>query len=74
MPDINIQIPVMKYLPAGFQQWVHLFTSTVDELFAGEKALLAKQRAVSISTVMQIKILNQPGNVPPASPKLKPGL
>jgi hemoglobin len=57
-----------------FQQWVHLFTSTVDELFAGEKALLAKQRAISISTVMQIKILNQPGNIPPASPKLKPGL
>jgi len=41
-----------------FHQWVHLFTSTVDELFAGEKAELAKQRAISISTVMQIKILH----------------
>jgi hemoglobin len=57
-----------------FKQWVHLFTSTVDELFDGEKALLAKQRAVSISTVMQIKILDSPGNGFPASPKLKPGL
>lgn len=40
-----------------FKQWLSLFTSTVDELFEGEKALLAKQRAMSISMVMQIKIL-----------------
>ncbi len=42
-----------------FQQWTNLFTSTVDEIFSGEKAELAKQRALSISTVMQIKILQQ---------------
>jgi hemoglobin len=35
---------------------MHLFTATVDELFEGEKAELAKQRAISISTVMRIKI------------------
>jgi hemoglobin len=46
-----------------FQRWTHLFTSTVDELFAGEKAVLAKQRAISISTVMQIKIVQQPGGM-----------
>ena len=40
-----------------FNRWVLLFTRTVDELFEGEKSLLAKQRAVSISTVMKIKIL-----------------
>ena len=45
-----------------FRQWLHLFTSTVDELFAGEKAELTKQRAISIATVMQIKILHE--NVP----------
>lgn len=39
-----------------FNTWVYLFTATVDELFAGEKATIAKQRAISISTVMQIKI------------------
>jgi hemoglobin len=43
-----------------FKQWTDLFIKTVDEWFAGEKAELAKQRAVSISTVMQIKILQQP--------------
>lgn len=41
-----------------FQQWILLFQGTVDELFAGEKATLAKQRALSIATVMQIKILH----------------
>lgn len=39
-----------------FERWNHLFTSTIDELFEGEKAELAKQRALSISTVMQIKL------------------
>jgi hemoglobin len=35
-----------------------LFTKTVDQLFEGEHADLAKQRAVSIATVMQLKILH----------------
>jgi len=41
-----------------FDRWTALFSATVDSLFAGEKAELAKQRAVSIATVMKIKILN----------------
>lgn len=40
-----------------FERWLTLFTATVDELFEGDKALLAKQRANSISIVMQTKIL-----------------
>jgi hemoglobin len=40
-----------------FRHWVALFISTVDELFEGEKAKLAKQRAISISAIMKIKIL-----------------
>ena len=39
-----------------FQTWLMYFTETVDEYFEGEKALIAKERAVSIATVMQIKI------------------
>lgn len=42
-----------------FKQWNYLFIKTVDELFEGPQANLAKQRAVSISAVMQIKILNE---------------
>ncbi len=41
-----------------FHRWVYLFTTTVNELFEGEKASLAIQRAISISTVMKIKILH----------------
>jgi hemoglobin len=40
-----------------FNQWEFLFSATVDELFKGEKAELAKQRAISISKIMQLKIL-----------------
>ena len=39
-----------------FLTWLRYFKETVDELFEGEKALLAKERAVSIATVMQLKI------------------
>jgi hemoglobin len=39
-----------------FSTWLRYFKTTVDELFSGEKAMLAKQRAESIATVMQIKI------------------
>jgi hemoglobin len=42
-----------------FNVWLKLFTSTVNELFEGEKAELAKQRAISIATVMQTKLLYQ---------------
>lgn len=42
-----------------FKQWNYLFSTSVDELFAGETAQLVKQRARSISTVMQIKIIDE---------------
>ena len=48
---------VIQLTAEHFTQWTHLFTSTVDELFEGEKATLAKQRAISIAVVMQIKII-----------------
>lgn len=41
---------------AHFNQWLLLFTNTVDELFTGEKAELIKQKAFSIATVMKMKV------------------
>jgi hemoglobin len=38
-----------------FNQWVSLFKQTVDELFVGEKAELAKQRAVVLGWTMGSK-------------------
>lgn len=37
-------------------RWVKIFSETVDEMFEGTKASLAKQRAMSIATMMNIKI------------------
>jgi hemoglobin len=42
-----------------FKRWIALFSSTVDELFKGEKATLAKKRAVSIANVMLLKMNQQ---------------
>ena len=39
-----------------FDRWLKLFKETVDQHFKGEKAELAKTRALSIATVMQIKL------------------
>ena len=39
-----------------FDTWLRYFNQSVDTLFEGEKAFLAKERALSIGTVMQIKI------------------
>lgn len=41
-----------------FNRWEKIFIETVDELFEGKNANLAKQRAGSIALIMQTKILN----------------
>jgi hemoglobin len=51
--QINKVIPLQKKY---FNRWLQLFDQTVDEYFEGEKATLAKERAHSIATIMQIKI------------------
>ncbi|TAJ67587.1 MAG: group III truncated hemoglobin [Chitinophagaceae bacterium] len=40
-----------------FSRWVDIFLETVDDNFEGEKASLARQRAISIAAVMEEKIL-----------------
>ncbi len=39
-----------------FDQWIRLFTETVDEQFTGEKAELAKNRAHQIRSLMAYKV------------------
>lgn len=51
--ELHQQSPLQKH---HFQTWLTYFNESVDELFDGEKAFLAKERALSIATVMQIKI------------------
>ena len=63
---LNTQTPLIA---AHFKQWLHLFTTTVDELFEGKKAELAKERAAGIAAVIEVKVSNdniarQPGIFP----------
>ena len=53
--DLNKKVPLKK---EHFESWMHLFTSTVDELFEGKVAVLAKVRAQSIASVMLFKMGN----------------
>jgi hemoglobin len=53
--NLNNRIPLQK---AHFDSWVHLFTTTVDDLFEGKIAALAKKRAKSIAAVMLLKMKN----------------
>lgn len=41
---------------AHFQQWLALFTKTLDEMFVGEKANEAKWRANKMAQMFEIKI------------------
>jgi hemoglobin len=52
---LNKKIPLQK---EHFNNWVHLFTTTVDDLFEGKIAALAKTRAKSIAAVMLFKMEN----------------
>lgn len=51
--------PPHAQLPVGhahFEQWMQLFTQTVDELFTGEKAKEAKWRAGKMAEMFEYKI------------------
>ncbi len=49
----HLHMPLKK---EHFDQWIFLFNETVDELFTGEKAELAKQRAFLIRWTIESKI------------------
>lgn len=51
--DLNEKTSLTK---EHFSVWLTHFTETIDELFEGSVALLAKQRARSVATLMEIKI------------------
>ena len=40
-----------------FETWLSYFKSSVDEMFSGDNAFIIKERATSIATVMQIKMM-----------------
>lgn len=54
--DLHQKKPFKK---EHFERWILHFNTTIDELFIGEIAHAAKSRALSIATVMQIKVSEQ---------------
>ena len=61
--EINKKIVLKK---GHFTRWLYLFHTTVDELFEGERANRAKERAVSIADTIQKRLAtsdcsNKPG-------------
>jgi hemoglobin len=60
-------------LRAGhFERWLALWRATVDELFAGERAELAKAHAVRVAQafLMRLEALPSPARPPTGSPGL----
>jgi hemoglobin len=47
-----------SFVSEHFNRWIALFKETVDEHFEGNNAEKIKQRAVSIATVMNIKMVH----------------
>ena len=51
--DLNKKVQLRKQ---HFSRWLYLFHQTIDELYSGTKATLAKERSISIATLMQNRI------------------
>ena len=51
--NLHLKEPLKK---EHFDKWLTHFNQTVDAYFEGQKTHLCKERALSIATVMQIKI------------------
>jgi len=53
--NLNRRVKLSK---EHFERWLKLFTETVDELFEGKKANLAKEKAISIAGIIETKIIS----------------
>jgi hemoglobin len=58
--QIHVQVPLRR---AHFEQWLNLWKHTVDELFEGERAELAKAHAVRVAAAFHQRLQ---GIAPPA--------
>lgn len=60
LTQIHLDINTQEYLsPELFKIWLNHFNTTVDENFQGQKAEQIKTQALSIATIMQIKIAQE---------------
>jgi len=55
--DMHLELHTLSPLKKiHFDRWLALFYETTDQLFEGEKAKQAKDRALSIATIIKMKI------------------
>lgn len=60
LTQIHLDIDKKEHLtPELFKIWLNHFNNSVDENFMGEKAEQIKTQALSIATIMQIKIMQK---------------
>ena len=58
--SLNKIFPLQK---KHFEAWLRIFNATLDDMFTGDKASLAKKRALSIASLMEHKIVNGNSNI-----------
>jgi hemoglobin len=57
LTDIHLKVDQLEHLtPELFKIWLNHFYTTVDENFVGENSEKIKTQALSIATILQIKI------------------
>jgi hemoglobin len=61
--ELNEKVPLR---PGHFERWLHIWRTTVDELFAGERAELAKSHADRVARAFYQRL--ETINGPPAPP------
>ena len=63
LTQIHLDVNAKEHLtPELFKIWLHHFYTSVDENFKGDKSEKIKTQALSIATIMQIKITQQKPN------------
>lgn len=51
--ELNFKVPLTR---GHFDRWLHLWAMTVDELFAGERAELAKAHAIRVAAAFESRL------------------
>jgi hemoglobin len=60
--ELHLEAPLRR---AHFDQWLNLWTRTVDELFAGERAELAKAHAIRVARAFHQRLESIPASAGP---------
>ncbi|HWD70427.1 MAG TPA: group III truncated hemoglobin [Solirubrobacteraceae bacterium] len=57
--ELHFKVPLTR---GHFDRWLYLWTMTVDELFAGERAELAKSHAIRVAAAFESRLRSVDGS------------